>query len=87
VRLFTDKFGRVEVAVVLVAVIYATVGLVEALIVVPFEFSHPCPNDVWPVPPFAMPRVPVVEARGTVRFKEEVAVFTQLVPLYDMRLP
>jgi hypothetical protein len=36
----------VEVAVVEVAVIYATVGLVEALIVVPLDESHPCPNEV-----------------------------------------
>jgi hypothetical protein len=37
---------NMEVAVVEVAVIYATVGLVEALIVVPLDESHPCPNEV-----------------------------------------
>jgi hypothetical protein len=39
------------------------------------------------VPPLATPRVPVVDASGMERFKEEVATLTQLVPLYDIRLP
>jgi len=72
-----------------VATIYATVGEVEATKapVPPLEYIHPCPKEVWPVPPFETLRVPVVEARGMERFNEEVAAFTQLVPLYDMRLP
>jgi hypothetical protein len=40
-----EAYGKTE-AVVEVAVIYATVGLVEALIVVPLDESHPCPNEV-----------------------------------------
>ena len=31
----------------------------DEVIVVPSEESQPCPNDVWPVPPFATDRVPV----------------------------
>jgi hypothetical protein len=53
---------NVLVAVVEVAVIYATVGLVEALIVVPLDESHPCPKVVAPVPPFATVRA-LVRAR------------------------
>ena len=37
-----------------------TVGDVEAERVVPFELSQPWPKDVCPVPPFDMPRVPVM---------------------------
>jgi hypothetical protein len=49
----------VEVAVVEVAVIKATVGevLADNAPVPPFEYIHPCPYVVAPVPPFATPMV------------------------------
>ena len=39
------------------------------------------------MPPFATDNMPVVEARGMDRFREDVETLTQLVPLYDIRLP
>ena len=44
-------------------------------------------QEVEPVPPLVTESVPVVEARGMMRFRVEVAIFTQLVPLYDNRSP
>jgi len=41
-----EAYGKVEALIVEVAVIYATVGEVDEVIVVPSELSHPCPNDV-----------------------------------------
>jgi len=47
--------ANVLVAVVDVAIIYPTVGLVDAVseLPIPSEYNHPCPNEVAPVPPFA----------------------------------
>lgn len=53
-------YPNVEVAVVEVEVIHATVGDVELVraFVPPDECIQPCPKVVAPVPPFATPTVP-----------------------------
>ena len=40
-----------------------TVGLVEEVRVVPSEWSQPWPKEVWPVPPLATAKVPVMVER------------------------
>jgi hypothetical protein len=53
-----------------VALRYAMVGDEDAPIDVPSEYSHPCPKDVCPVPPFATESVP--------EMVESVVVATQV---------
>lgn len=45
-RLVCIPHAKVDVAVVDVAVMYATVGEVDDVMDVPSEFNQPCPNDV-----------------------------------------
>jgi hypothetical protein len=69
---------NVEVAV-LVAVIYATVGDVDEVIVVPSVPNHPCPNAVCPVPPRETSRVPVVCVIGSESDPRVVMLFNVVV--------